>query len=752
MFKLSATLIGHEKDVRDITIGKDNAVITASRDGTVKAWESDHAYLVPRTIFTSPSGAFINAIACNTSSANTMVAAAGNDAIIYVSELIDSSDAPIDDTGLFQLIGHSANICALDYSHSELVLSSWDQTAKVWDLDTCAVKYNLVGHESSVWDAKALGNQEYITCSADRTIKLWKCDQVVATLSGHNDVVRKLLVLPNRQFASALNDGTIKLWDMDSRSLVKTLSGHSSFVYDLARLSNGDIVSASEDRTIRIWRDGTAVQVITLPCISVWAVTAFPNDDIVAGGSDYTARVFTRDESRSASAEELDAFKTSVETSSISELSLDDLKKSDLPGPEALQLQGKNEGQILVVKSATGVIEAHQWLNSQWVKVGDVVGQALSNTKKFLDGKEWDYVFDVDIEDGKPALKLPYNSNENPYAAAERFLAQHELPQLYCEEVVRFIAKNTEGVSLDSTQSAINPYADVHEAKVATLPILTYIQFLDFNISQLEKGLRKLNALVPMPNQFTDAQISDALTALSNINSQAAKHLIQDFCQPIIEDWPAQSKLIGFDILKAAVPKLITVDLVQTDMALIIDKAVATGLSDIDESTIPLFMLILKTVANFFKSVLFVQLYVDPSDDGQHYTFSENFVSLLTSLETILMMNSSSLDGKSNKQYVPMLSALSTLIFNVSVMINTTPQFSSPQTAVPVLTFIQACSNELIEGSSELAYRVLVAYGNLLHSGHATITPLWWPVALALYGEESRFRDLDADYKILCKQ
>jgi hypothetical protein len=43
----------------------------------------------------------------------------------------------------------------------------------------------------------------------------------------------------------------------------------------------------------------------------------------------------------------------------------------------------------------------------------------------------WDYVFDVDAEDGAPPKKLALNRGENPYAVADRFLADEDLPASY---------------------------------------------------------------------------------------------------------------------------------------------------------------------------------------------------------------------------------------------------------------------------------------------------------------------------------
>jgi phospholipase A-2-activating protein len=54
-----------------------------------------------------------------------------------------------------------------------------------------------------------------------------------------------------------------------------------------------------------------------------------------------------------------------------------------------------------------------QWdsASSTWTKIGDVVDAVGSGHKKLYEGKEYDYVFDVDIQDGVPPLKLPYNVN-----------------------------------------------------------------------------------------------------------------------------------------------------------------------------------------------------------------------------------------------------------------------------------------------------------------------------------------------------
>ena len=56
---------------------------------------------------------------------------------------------------------------------------------------------------------------------------------------------------------------------------------------------------------------------------------------------------------------------------------------------------------------------SYQWDNTshQWQKIGEVVDAVGSGRRQLYDGKEYDYVFDVDIQDGVPPIKLPYNAN-----------------------------------------------------------------------------------------------------------------------------------------------------------------------------------------------------------------------------------------------------------------------------------------------------------------------------------------------------
>ncbi|SNX84918.1 related to DOA1 - involved in ubiquitin-dependent proteolysis [Melanopsichium pennsylvanicum] len=487
MYKLSATLEQHGADVRCVSssnpeVSKDcrgDIVLTGSRDRRAIIWNRSNGNQFTSALELGNHEGFVNACALLRSDSPYAITA-GQDKIIYAYQLLASEgqisvqlDPKTSESQPTRtLIGHTENVCALDVEqHGKYIVSgSWDKTAKVWRNWECVATFK--GHEQSVWAVLAVDHDRVLTASADKTIKLWSISspsKPIAVFGGHTDAVRGLTLLEGGEsFASCGNDGNIHLYSLHEASSsgsatiqpVQVLSGHTSFVYSLATIlgGKGELVSSGEDRSVRVWRDGALVQTITLPAISVWSVSVLPNGDIVAGSSDAAARVFTRDASLVADDEALKAYDRAISTQTLNQTQVGDIKKDDLPGPEALSQPGSKEGQTKMVKNAD-VVEAYQWsaASQQWVKIGEVVGGVGSGSKKLYEGKEYDYVFDVDIADGVPPLKLPFNLSENPYAAAQRFLEKNDLPQQYIDQVVQFIDKNTSGVNLGAPQFA-DPY------------------------------------------------------------------------------------------------------------------------------------------------------------------------------------------------------------------------------------------------------------------------------------------------------
>ncbi|OBA19841.1 PFU-domain-containing protein [Metschnikowia bicuspidata var. bicuspidata NRRL YB-4993] len=764
MYQLRSILHGHELDVRGITALSLDVLVSGSRDGTARRWQMDmpldknHENII---CFLSPTGSFINSVesvCCE--STGPVVACGGNDAVIYLSESHESFAKPGDDFGKFQLPGHLGNVCSLHALGGLLISGSWDCTAKVWDLNLFSVKHDLVGHQASVWDAKIVdpAQETYLTCSADRTIRMWHRGSQTASFTGHADVVRKLLVFPGgKQFASASNDCTIKIWDLASGRVLQTLEGHNSFIYDLAMLSNGDLVSTAEDRTVRIWRNGAVLQAITLPCISVWCVAVLPNDDIAVGGSDKQIYVFTAEQTRMATAQGIKAFADLVQLSAISEQSIDDLKKTDIPGYDRLNSPGKEEGATVMVKSPAGVIEAHQWSGGQWVKIGDVVSSAgASSGKVEYQGAEYDYVFDVDVEDGKPPLKLPFNCTENPYIAAERFLAANDLPGSYTEEVVKFINQNTAGMSLDlQPASGAGPVENLYPNPTTNqaptqhssrfFPQKLPIVFTDFKPEQLVRGFSKLNSEQPAGLAFSHSIVARVQSTLIDLKSKDALYLITDVIPVILENWSKSQRLIGFDFLRISIAKITTVDLLQsTEAAENVFHLLTRSLEEVLDEDVTLFMMMSRFLSNLTTGTLFTQIFLTVGDDGS-VVFNEYFDDLTQNLTVIVKVLTSSSVAGAHKHFKMAISSIASFFFDVLVYILLNKSIkSSPSSWKTLLAVLEDIGEDLVQADEEAAYRLAVTYGNLLVLGGSISNPKWYEMARNKYSL-ARFTDVQTE-------
>ncbi|KAJ2381415.1 hypothetical protein GGI23_007590, partial [Coemansia sp. RSA 2559] len=238
------------------------------------------------------------------------------------------------------------------------------------------------------------------------------------------------------------------------------LRGHSAFIYTLDVLPDGSIVSGGEDRTLRVWKGAKLAHTVFVPSTSVWGIAALENGDIACGTSDGLVRVFTLDMARLASAADATHFTEANAAFMMSKKTIHDFHPSMVLESDRLSKPGEVNEQIVFVKSGS-FVEVHQWDagSGKWIQVGQVSDAAGKTEKKKLDGKEYDYVFDVDIMEGAPPLKLPYNVTENPYTAAQRFLEKNELSMEHLDTVANFITTNADGVTLggDSQQQS---YAD----------------------------------------------------------------------------------------------------------------------------------------------------------------------------------------------------------------------------------------------------------------------------------------------------
>ncbi|KMY87437.1 phospholipase A-2-activating protein [Drosophila simulans] len=455
-YKLSCELLGHSMDVRAVAVGPPTpeggqTILSGSRDKSTKVWKP-HGNEYVESLTLQDHKNFISYI-CFLES-EQWICTSSNDATICIYK--HDGFVP-----LLTLKGHGSTVCALSagLEPRSLISGSWDKTARVWTISEAGdVSFvALEGHEAAVWAVATLKEQrKYVTGGADKNIYYWNAKgEKLRLLKGHTDCVRGVMGLDANTLLSCGNDAVLRFWNEDGEC-VREMNGHTNYIYSMARnkaLGDQVVVSSGEDSTLRMWNVITGEELgapIIHPGISVWSVTCLNNGDIVTGCSDGVVRVFSHVPARQASEAVLKAFDLEVATrkSQINE-EIGGIKKTDLPGPEALLSNGTREGQTKMVRHADGSVKCYSWTLGNWNLVGDVSGASggtQSNSgKKLHEGKEYDFVFSVDISDTEPPIKLPYNRSEDPWQAAQTFIHRHNLPQAYLDQVANFIIKNANG-------------------------------------------------------------------------------------------------------------------------------------------------------------------------------------------------------------------------------------------------------------------------------------------------------------------
>ena len=194
-----------------------------------------------------------------------------------------------------EYVGHSATILCAAFSdeHSLLCTGSEDTTIRVWqyatdrkrlDIDTVD-KYELTEHEERV-TGLSCADHILISVSWDQSVRFWDIltgtyQEIWTIEDAHDDYIYDVEFVERapdgeaiNQFATCSADRTIKLWDfaeatggpqtaegLPPNGLSHTLSGHTGEVFKVNWNSvHGFWVSGSEDATLRTWSpDGEPV-------------------------------------------------------------------------------------------------------------------------------------------------------------------------------------------------------------------------------------------------------------------------------------------------------------------------------------------------------------------------------------------------------------------------------------------------------------------------------------------------------------
>jgi hypothetical protein len=186
-----------------------------------------------------------------------------------------------------------------------IVTGSWDNAARLWDINTGIAKLKLDGaHTQYVNDAVfSPDGARVLTASDDKTAKIWDANsgKLLLTLEGHEQRVRSgVFSRDGRRVLTASNDKTARIWDAQSGRQLQTLKGHQQAVLCAVFSHDGKhVLTGSEDNTAKEWDAATGAELTFtgdafLGHTSSVSSVAFSPDDkrAITGSQDHTAKVW----------------------------------------------------------------------------------------------------------------------------------------------------------------------------------------------------------------------------------------------------------------------------------------------------------------------------------------------------------------------------------------------------------------------------------------------------------------------------
>ena len=417
-----------------------------------------------------------------------------------------------------------------------LLTGSWDGTAQLYkfaaDQKPPTLVTTLPGHENSVCvtflPSVALDNLKVATGSAGiaqnnvvtgHAVRIWTIHVPMGTTVGpplcvaddHQGPIRDILYAHNVLYTCS-NDGTIKVRDPTTGQPTATLSfvtaQHPPMLLSLAALRDGTLAASAEDGHVVVWNSGDSAEpVILRHAACVWQVVGYNDTDLLTAADDGTVRLFTRDAARWADETVRQDFAQQAQAAAASSGPTPE-EVAKLPAWETNANQrGTSEGQVHLFRKGSVAIAAQWSMASQcWIEVGQVMGNAGggSGDGGTIDGVAYDHVLpiEVDTTGGQVArLQIGYNTGENPFTAAQRFIDAHMLPQYHLPQIADYISQRVgsgPGPTLGGSAAGAAPppvaAAGVPTVAYQHLPSTSFVSFglTAKTVGSLEKMQQKL--------------------------------------------------------------------------------------------------------------------------------------------------------------------------------------------------------------------------------------------------------------------
>jgi len=259
---MAKRLCGHSHYVQDVAISSDGQfALSGSWDGTLRLWDLTSGNTTRRFV-----GHTKDVLSVAFSADNRQIVSGSRDKNINLWNTLGQCKYTI--TGDE---GHKEWVSCVRFSpnlSTPLIVSAgWDKIVKVWNLNHCKLRTNLMGHTGYVNSVTVSPDGSLCASGGkDGTAMLWDLNEGrhLSSLDA-GDIIHALVFSPIRYWLCAATASTIKIWDLESKVCVDELKPDFPTpapknkavpiqCISLAWSANGSTLFAGyTDNVIRVW-------------------------------------------------------------------------------------------------------------------------------------------------------------------------------------------------------------------------------------------------------------------------------------------------------------------------------------------------------------------------------------------------------------------------------------------------------------------------------------------------------------------
>jgi guanine nucleotide-binding protein subunit beta-2-like 1 protein len=251
-------LKGHSHFVQDVAISSDGQfALSGSWDGTLRLWDLNSGQTTRRFI-----GHTKDVLSVAFSADNRQIVSGSRDKAINLWNTLGQLKFVINEDG------HKEWVSCVRFSPNPatplIVSAGWDKVVKVWNLNQCKLRTNLIGHTGYVNTVTVSPDGSLCASGGkDGTAMLWDLNEGrhLSSLDA-GDIIHALVFSPIRYWLCAATASSIKIWDLESKVVVDELKPEivqskkavPIQCISLAWSHDGSTLFAGyTDNTIRVW-------------------------------------------------------------------------------------------------------------------------------------------------------------------------------------------------------------------------------------------------------------------------------------------------------------------------------------------------------------------------------------------------------------------------------------------------------------------------------------------------------------------